>query len=88
MALCQNAGCWRVSLITFTVWLSCSQSSLMANVRDDRQMVWVDHGTDIEEAVISHDMITLINKHFRMHNLDCCTNLPLKGLEFSSHINI
>lgn len=76
-----------MSLISLTVWLSCSQSSLKANV-GDRQIVWVDLGTDIEDAVLSRDMITFINEHFRIHNLDCCTNLPLKGLEISSHINI
>lgn len=60
--------------------LSCSQFSPTASVRDDRQIVWVDLETDIEEAVLSHDTITFINKHFRIHNLDCCTNLPYQYL--------
>lgn len=46
--------------------LSCSQFSPTASVRDDRQIVWVDLETDIEEAVLSHDTITFINKHFRI----------------------
>lgn len=76
-----------MSLVSFTGQLSCSQSSLMAHVRD-RQMVWVDLGIDIKEAVLSCDMITFINNHFRIRNLDCSMNLPLKGLEISSHNNI
>lgn len=87
MALCQKAVSWRVSLVNFTVCLSCSQSFLMAHVRD-RQMVWVDLGIDIEEDVLSCDMITFINNYFRICNLDCCINLPLKGLEISSHNNM